>query len=140
MTTASPWSQWIVEDKITSLHQEGIKRHGGKSGTAKNGCVSGALGAAYHAELYSAPEDASGYVAGLAFASYLLFYLITNHCYVDGNKRVSWTSCMEVLLQLGLTIDASDEEAHGFCESMANGTIKKSEQVVAWIAEHLKAI
>ncbi len=48
------------------------------------------------------------------FRGCLLYYLMKNHCFVDGNKRVGWAACMEVLRALGLTVTATDKEAEDF--------------------------
>lgn len=108
---------------------------------SKDGCVDGALGSAYSAELYTAPEvEGEFVVSGLTFAGCLLFYLATRHCFVDGNKRVSWLATSFVLLTLGVTLAVTDNEAEAFCLGIANGTVKSSEEVVHWIAEHIVAI
>jgi len=95
--SAEPWSHLITRDTIQEIHDECIVRFGG-DGTpnAKDGCVEGSLGAAWNAELYT-DEAESG---GLCFAGCLFYYLVNNHCFVDGNKRVGWAACMEVLRSL----------------------------------------
>lgn len=141
MTLLQPWTQWITSEIIHFLYGEGIKRHGGTGSPSKNGCVDGSLGAAYNAELYSMPEvDSETIVTGLVFAGYLLFYLTQNHCFVDGNKRIAWTSAMYALGRLGVTLDVNDDEAEAYCRAIASGAIRNGAEVVNWIAEHLKAI
>ena|SRR5437762_1838915 len=140
--TIEPWTDWITATQIKSLHDEGIRQHGGKnSSPPEKGCLERSLGAAYNAELYSMPEvESETIISGLCFCGYLLFYLIQNNCFIDGNKRVGWTSSMYVLLGLGLTLDVSDEEAEQLCLQVAEGKIRKGEDVVYWIAERLKAL
>lgn len=91
------------------------------------------------AELYSGSDDAK---QGLCFAGCLLFYLVKNHCFVDGNKRVAWASCMEVLRSLGLTVNATDDEAEAFCINVITGEnmVKKAVDVCLWIAPRLEAL
>ena len=107
-----PWSHLITRDTIQQIHDETIARFGG-DGTPqpKEGCVDGSSGAAWNAELYADDDGSSG---GLCFAGCLLYYLVKNHCFVDGNKRVGWAACMEVLRLVGLTIGASDDEVEAF--------------------------
>jgi death on curing protein len=142
MTTLEPWTDWITHETVHNLHNEGIKRYGGKASvSSEKGCVDGALGAAYTAELYSMPEvDSETIIAGLIFCSHLLFYLITKNCFIDGNKRVGWTSCLFVLVRLGLTLDVSDQEAEDYCLAIASGNIRTAADVANWIAERLKSI
>lgn len=141
MNGPAPWSEWITHDDVHWLYGEGIKQHGGSGSPSQPGCVDAALGAAYNAELYSMPEvDEETVITGLCFCGYLLFYLATKHCFVDGNKRVAWASSMWVLLRLGLTLQVTDTDAEAFCLGVANGDINNGAEVVNWIAERLVAI
>ena len=109
---AEPWSHLISTEEIRKIHSECIERFGGDlSSAVKDGCVEGSTGAAWTAELYLENSDA---LSGLCFAGCLLYYLMKNHCFVDGNKRVGWAACMEVLRALGLTVTATDKEAEDF--------------------------
>ncbi len=92
---AEPWSHLIRRDTVQDIHDEAIARFGGDATPdAKQGCIDGSIGAAWNAELYTGDDASSG---GLCFAGCLLYYLVKNHCFVDGNKRVGWATCMEVL-------------------------------------------
>jgi prophage maintenance system killer protein len=79
-------------------------------------------------------------ISGIVFCGYLMFYLVSKHCWADGNKRVAWTSAMWILLQQGLTVEVSDDDAEQFCLAIAKGDIGAAEQVVTWIAERLVSI
>jgi death-on-curing protein len=141
MNRPEPWTIWIDIDTINALYAEGVNQHGGLGSEAKDGCVEAALGAAYNAELYSMPEiDSETVVSGLCFCGYLLFYLATKHCYVDGNKRVAWASAMWVLMRLGLEVSASDAEVVSYCLGIADGKVERGEDVVNWIAERLAEV
>jgi death-on-curing protein len=138
MMSSGAWSRLINEEKILSLHEESIARYGGDSTAfAKDGCLERSIGAAVNAELYTSEEGA---IAGLCFAGCLLFYLAKNHCFIDGNKRVSWLSAMHVLLGLSLTIDATEEEAEAYCLSILSGDVASAVDVSIWIADRLKSI
>jgi len=135
-----PWDHLISMDKILDIHSECIAQFGGdNTPEAKDGCVEGSLGAGWNAELYSGSEEAT---AGLCFAGCILFYLVKNHCFVDGNKRVAWASCMEILRSLGLTIRASDDEAETFCVEVITGAgnVKRAVDVCIWLAPRLEAL
>lgn len=136
-----PWSQWIDSETIHSLYADGIEAHGGYGSPSKDGCIDGALGSAYSAEMYSMPEvDSETITSGIAFCGYLLFYIATKHCWVDGNKRAAWASAMWVLSTLGLSVDAPDDEVIAYCLAIADGKIKNGEDVVNWLAERLVEI
>ena len=138
MNEATPWTRWISSEEVHQLYAQGIEKYGGASSPSKDGCVSAALGAAYNGELYSSTEiDGEFVVSGLPFCGFLLFYLCTKHCFVDGNKRVAWLCLVFVLLKMGLTLTVSDQDAEAFCLDIANGKIESSEYVVRWVADHL---
>jgi len=135
-----PWERWIGNQSITMLYAEGIKRWGGAGSPPQPGCVDAALGAAYSAELYSPESEQEGAIQGLLFACYLLFYLATKHCYVDGNKRVAWACMAFVLLNFGLTIEATEDEVVAFCTDIAAGQIKSGVAATEWIYPRLKSV
>jgi death-on-curing protein len=76
-------------------------------------------------------------VEGFVFAGYLLYYLARNHCFVDGNKRAAWMATVEVLLSLGLSVDADDDDAEGMVVAVATGEIGSGGEVVQWFAERI---
>jgi death-on-curing protein len=136
-----PWDELITIDRIVWLHTEDINRFGGGHSDPKTGCVEGSAGGAYNAGLYNAKNDPPEAIEiALAFAGYLLFYLAKNHCFVDGNKRVAWSACMEVLGALGLTLDADQEVAEEFVDAVVNDRIDNGHDVVLWLEEHLVSI
>jgi death-on-curing protein len=138
MMSSGAWARLIDEEKILSLHAESIERYGGGAATAaKDGCLERSIGAAVNAELYTSVEGA---IPGLCFAGCLLFYLAKNHCFLDGNKRVSWLSAMHVLLGLNLTIDATEDEAEAYCLSILSGDVASATDVSRWMADKLKSI
>ncbi|HEX7681353.1 MAG TPA: Fic family protein, partial [Thermoanaerobaculia bacterium] len=122
-----PWDALVSCDVVSQLHAEAISRYGGdKSPQSLEGCVEKSLGAAWNAELYAGAEDAVG---GLCFAGCLMFYLIKNHCFVDGNKRVGWSACMEALRNMGLTIIVDDDAAEQFCLDIISGAVANAVDV-----------
>jgi len=131
-----PWADLVLIDEVLVIHAECIRRFGGDSPEPKEGCVEGSLGAAWNAELYSGSQEA---LQDLCFAGCLLFYLVRNHCFVDGNNV---SHGMEILRSLGLTVNATDEEAEMFCLDVitGRGLVKKAVDVCLWIAPTLEAL
>lgn len=135
MSEREPWVSLITVDGILYLHAEGIKKYGGDFSGPREGCLEGSLGAAWNLELYAAPE---GSLKCLSFCAGLLYYLVKNHCFTDGNKRIAWMAAMESIRTLGLTVKASDDEAEKFCMDVISGTIKHATDVVSWLAKRLE--
>jgi death-on-curing protein len=138
-TSGHPWADWISTDTIDKLYSEVMRRWGGAVSAPTPGCIDAALGAAYNAELYT-PEDGEGLTHGLLFAAYLFFYIVTKHCYVDGNKRLAWACLMFVLLSFDLTIAARQDDIVEFCLSVAKGEVNGGAVVASWVSERLVAI
>lgn len=135
MSDREPWVHLITVNGILDLHAEGIKKYGGDFSAPQEGCLERSLGAAWSLEVYGAPDNA---LPRLSFCSGLLYYLVMNHCFTDGNKRIGWMSAVEVLRSLGLTIKATDEEAENLCLDIIGGTVKHATDVIPWIAKRLQ--
>lgn len=139
--SAEPWASFISVEAVVQIHKDCVARFGGdQTESPLRGCVERSLGAAWNAELYSEDTDA---VKGLCFAGCLLYYLAKNNCFVDGNKRVGWASCMEVLGKLGLTIEATEEEGQEFCLAMLSpdsAVARNAIDVAGWLAPRLIAL
>ena len=135
-----PWAQWIGTDTIDMFYSRGMDVWGGARSDAKPGCIDGAMGAAYNAELYSPENELEGVISGLIFACYLLFYLATKHCYIDGNKRIAWACMTFVLLRFGLTVQATEDEVVEFCLAISRGEIHSGSAVVSWVSSKLIAV
>jgi death-on-curing protein len=135
-----PWSQILTAEEVIEIHERCIERWGGDSSPdPSSGCLDRSLGAAWTAEMYTENDDA---MSGLCFAGCVLFYLVKNHCFVDGNKRVAWASCMEALRSLGLTIEATDGEAEQFCLDVISGKalVKTATDICSWLTPRLVAL
>lgn len=135
MSEREPWVNLITVESILELHAEGIERYGGDYSMPQEGCVERSLGAAWSLEVYGSPADAR---PCLSFCAGLLYYLVMNHCFTDGNKRIGWMSVTETLRSLGLTIEATDDEAEKFCLDIISGAVKRATDVVPWLAHRLE--
>lgn len=123
--------------RVLNLHRVAVD---GLAVEMVDGCVERSLGAAASADMYRSEE---GHRAGLIFAAAMLFYLATNHCFGDGNKRAAWLSAVEILAQLGLTLDVSEDDAVEFVVRVADtqraDTVACTDDVVLWMAPRLVA-
>jgi death on curing protein len=133
---SDPWADLITLDTVVELHGELIARYGGETSAPRSGCIEGSIGAAWNAELYTAAE---GSQPGLCFSGCLLFYLLKNHCFIDGNKRIAWAACMEILRVLGLTIDMAQDKAEEYCLGIIEDKAVSATDISFWIARNVKA-
>jgi death-on-curing protein len=134
------WHSLITVERVLELHAQGIREHSqaalGLSAAAED-CVEGRLGNAWNAEVYSSTDDDAR--MGLCFSGYLLYYLVRDHCFPDGNKRAAWAASMAVLASIGLTVRASTDDAYFLVDQIAHGVMKSGTEVVQWIAARLEA-
>jgi death-on-curing protein len=81
----------------------------------------------YKKELYPNPVDK----AAAMFES-----LISNHPFVDGNKRTAYVLMRLTLQQYGLDIDAAEDQKYDFVLAAAQGLIG-FDQIRDWLTSHL---
>ena len=127
----------ISTERILELHSQALIQCNQEQlaiGDVHRECVEGKIGNAWTAETY---VDQPNILSGLCFAGYLLFYLVKGHCFPDGNKRIGWIAAIAVLAELGLTVNATDEEAISLVLDVANDQIKDGNHIVHWLARHL---
>lgn len=86
------------------------------------------------AEYYRGSGDGT---LGLCFVGSLMFYLVKNHCYPDGNKRTGLAAALRALYVLGLTLHASQAELTAYCLAIASGNVTSPDDVVRWLADRI---
>lgn len=121
----------ITLSEVTAIHDILIERFGGSRGIRDIGTLQSALGRPFQTfdnkELYPEPADK----AAAIFES-----LISNHPFVDGNKRTAYVLMRLTLRQYGLDIDANEDEKYDFVFAAAQGLIK-FDQIRDWLTKHL---
>ena len=118
------------EEKVLLLHRLLIEATGGTDGVRDIGLLDSALESAYATfdgkELFPSKEEK---------AARLGVGLVSNHAFVDGNKRIG----MYVLLSFhevnGIQIEATNEEVVEAGLALARGDMKY-EGLLTWILEH----
>ncbi len=125
----------IRADVIVALNLAAIQNFGGTHGLLQEGCPERCTKNAEMAEYYEGSGQADQ--LGLTYISALMYYLIENHCFVDGNKRTGLAVGLYLLYEMGVTLDATNEELVKMCEDVAGGTIPDRPALAAWIADRL---
>lgn len=120
----------LSKDKVLLLHQLMAEATGGSVGVRDNGLLESALENCFATfdgvELYPTKEEKG---ARLGFS------LISNHAFVDGNKRIGVYVMISFLEINGIKIDATNEEIIKIGISVADGSMKY-EDVLDWINSH----
>lgn len=120
----------ITKEKAMLLHQLLAEATGGGVGVRDEGLLDSALGSAFSGfdgkEFYPTKEEKGAKIG---------FSLISNHAFVDGNKRIGTYIMLTFLEMNGIKIQCSDEELVEVGLGVAEGTIGY-EDLLSWIREH----
>jgi len=96
-------------EAVLAIHGEVLAAHGGSPGLRSRELLESAV-AAPQATMMGVPMFSDP----IEIASAYLFYLCSNHAFVDGNKRVALATCLVFLSENGLlpneTLDIDDWE------------------------------
>ena len=119
-------------EKVKLLHQLMAQATGGSIGVRDEGLLDSAIEGAFATfdgvELYPSKEEK---------AAKLGYSLISNHAFVDGNKRIGVYVMLSFLELNGIRIEASDEDVIVLGLGAADGSMKQ-EDVLTWINNHKK--
>lgn len=111
-------------EAVLAIHSEVLGAHGGSQGLRSRELIESAV-AAPQATMMGAPMISDP----IEMAAAYLFYLCSNHPFVDGNKRVALATCLVFLSENGLlpyeTLDPDVWE--NFIISLAAGTLSRDE-------------
>ena len=117
---------------VLLIHQRLIEEFGGTSGLRDNELLESAILRPFQtfdsAELYPSIEEK---------ASAIIESIITNHPFIDGNKRTGYTLFRLFLLSEGKDVDCSQDEKYDFVLSVAEGKSKYNE-ILNWTRDQIK--
>jgi death on curing protein len=122
----------ITVDYAIKIHNTLIDKFGGTHGLRDRNLLESALARPYQTfdqkDLYKTPIEKS---------SALIESLITNHSFLDGNKRFGYVAMRLLLLEEGFDIVATEDEKYDFVINIAKVNLKYPD-IYSWINEHLK--
>lgn len=118
------------KEKILLLHQVMAEATGGDIGVRDEDLLESAIENIYATfdgiELYPSKEEK---------AARLGYSLISNHAFVDGNKRIGMYIMISFLELNGIKIDATNDDVVKIGLSVANGS-SNYEDILKWILDH----
>ncbi len=118
------------KEKVLLLHKLLAEATGGGVGVRDEALLDSALEAAYAGfgdrEFYPTKEEKG---ARLGYA------LISNHAFVDGNKRIGVYVMLSFLEMNGIRIQCSDRELVHIGLSVADGSMEY-EELLQWVLDH----
>ncbi|MBQ7345779.1 MAG: type II toxin-antitoxin system death-on-curing family toxin [Oscillospiraceae bacterium] len=120
----------ISKDKVLLLHQLIAQETGGSIGVRDEGLLESALEAAFASfggvELYPSKEEKGARLG---------YNLISNHAFVDGNKRIGMYVMLTFLEVNGIHMDPTNKAVATAGLAVAAGTMGY-EELLDWVREH----
>lgn len=124
--------EYLSEEQILHLHRAIIAATGGADSVTDRGLLQAAL--ARPAASF-AGQDLYGSIAAKAAA--LMHSLVSNHPFIDGNKRVAIAAAELFLRVNGYRLLADDEALEGMTVAAASGHIVV-EEIRIWIEQRIR--
>ena len=120
----------FTKEKVKLLHQLISEETGGSIGIRDEGLLESALEGAFATfdgkDLYPSKEEKGARIG---------YTLISNHAFVDGNKRIGMYVMLTFLEVNGIKIEATNEEVAETGLAVAAGTMKY-EELLKWVKNH----
>lgn len=121
----------ISFEEAIQIHELLIQKYGGSTGLRDPEALKSALTRPYQTfekqDLYPTHEDK---------AAAVLESIISNHPFLDGNKRLGFVLMKLILLEAGLAISAAHDEVYNFIIQVARGT-HDINSITNWIKLHV---
>ena len=118
------------KDKVELLHQMIAQETGGAVGIRDEGLLESAIEGIFQTfggkELYPTKEEKGARLG---------YMLISNHAFLDGNKRIGMHVMLTFLEVNGIRIDCSDDDIIEAGLGVASGK-KDYEDLLQWVLEH----
>jgi len=117
-------------DDILIIHEFLINKFGGIHGVRDHNLLQSAV-----ARPFQTFDKKDLYKSHSEKAAALIESIVTNHPFIDGNKRTGWVLMRLYLMENGLDIRASQADKYNFVISIASNKLPFHE-VVDWIKRH----
>lgn len=119
------------KEKVLLLHQLIVQETGGSNGVRDIGLLDSAIESAYATfdgkEFYPTKEEKGAKIG---------FSLVSNHAFVDGNKRIGMYVMLTFMEVNGLPLDVSNEEIINVGMALAEGKMNYDD-LLCWIKNHI---
>ena len=120
----------ISGEKVRLLHRLMAEATGGSVGVIDEGLLDSAIEGAFATfdgvELYPSKEEKAAKIG---------YSLISNHAFVDGNKRIGVYVMLSFLELNGIHVNAANEDVVALGLGVADGSMDQ-EDVLQWIRNH----
>lgn len=114
---------WLEIHDVCAIHSEIIVESGGAAGILNEGALEATLFKPKN--IYHYEEDVTLYKLAASYG----YGLVKNHCFVDGNKRISLVAVYTFLVINGIELTASETDAASFFLELAASFAKQEEDM-----------
>jgi death-on-curing protein len=118
-------------EEVRKIHQILIERFGGSQGLRDVGILESAL-----SRPFQTFDGLDLYPTAIDKAAALFESIISNHPFVDGNKRTAYVLMKLFLMENGLKVQATQDEKYRFVILCAEGSYR-FEEIKVWLTNHL---
>jgi death on curing protein len=122
----------IEQEDVIKIHELLIDQFGGSHGVRDENSLNSAINRPFatfdQQELYPEPVDK---------AAAILESIVTNHPFIDGNKRTGYVLARLLLLKSGLDLKATQEEKYEMVIAVSKGELKY-EHIRNWMTGRCK--
>ena len=120
----------LTKEQVISIHSSLIEATGGTNGVRDIGLLESALEAPFQTF-----DGKDLYPALIQKAARLGHSLVSNHPFVDGNKRIGIHTMLVFLAVNGVEIECTQKELIDIGISLADGTMD-AEKLLIWLSLH----
>lgn len=121
MSDAPAEVEFLSVDVVLALHQRQFDRFGGGAGLRDRGLLESAV-----AQPQASFGGTYAHEGLFAMAAAYLFHLVSNHPFVDGNKRTGLLAALVFLDLNGVSLLADSEAIYSLTMGVAEGRIDKA--------------
>ncbi len=121
--------RYLTAEDISEIHERILEQYLGSKGTINGGYLDFiADSAMVRHESAAIRKDRL-----IRKAAHLLFGIISNHPFIDGNKRTGFEAADEFLRMNGFKISCTSEDGYSLAVGISTGRVKSETEVVDWL-------
>lgn len=125
---------YLTLAEVLELHRLVLQQSGGSTGVRDLGALQSAIA---QPRMTFGGQDLYPTLESKATA--LCFSVVSNHPFIDGNKRVGHAAMETFLIMNGFELDAGVDEAEKTMLALAAGDLTR-EQLLIWVREHMRPL
>jgi death-on-curing protein len=122
--------RWLPIAQVLAIHNRQIAEHGGGEGVRDLGLLESELARPQNIAVYEPDSDIARLAAAYAFG------IVTNHAFIDGNKRTGYVVMETFLIKNGFRLNAAMTEKYLTFLALAEGNLSEDE-LATWLRSRI---